>query len=271
MVSEDLARAKPGNKKEHFFTHRIGLFVFRRVIGIVDIISHIITRDASLPNSTSETTGDYRYHSHHNQRNETDAHINGVRSCRRMLRCLVSRADKAASIYDMRWWVLRRRNRLATIAQRVSPAVGINPGYQRRKVRTVSPMTFRDVCSISVDQARRGASSRWHRSLGPDLGAPTATGGVGTSAMLKDVRRGMQCDVGGGQPRSYILRSHAWLASRRRRYFPDGSKKRKKTHARGPRASTRGCPLHCCASAAWVRQVGRKDRSGEDTFIYFSQ
>lgn len=77
-----------------FFTHRIGLVAFRRVIGIVDTISHIVTRDAPLPNGTSETTGDYRYHSHHNQRNETDAHINGVRSSRRLLRCLMSRADK---------------------------------------------------------------------------------------------------------------------------------------------------------------------------------
>lgn len=58
---------------QRFFTHRI--VVFGQVIGIVDI-DDIVARGAPLPYGTSKTTGDYQYHSHHDQRNEADAHIN---------------------------------------------------------------------------------------------------------------------------------------------------------------------------------------------------
>lgn len=74
-----IGRSSGAGYDQRFFTHRIA--VFRRVIGIVDIVdSDIVARGAPLPDGTSETTGDYRYHSHHDQRNEADAHINNARS-----------------------------------------------------------------------------------------------------------------------------------------------------------------------------------------------
>jgi len=45
---------------------------------IIDISD--IARDAPLSDRTSETTSDYRYYSHHDQRNKADTHINGVQS-----------------------------------------------------------------------------------------------------------------------------------------------------------------------------------------------
>lgn len=99
------------------------------------------------------------------------------------------------------------------------------------------------VCSGLLDLGRSGAT--WHRSLGPELGAPTATGGVET-ATLKNVRRGMQCDASGGEPRSYILRLARVVGITQApvpvpSHLPDLSdapKKWNKTHARTDRVSS---------------------------------
>lgn len=154
----------------------------------------------------------------------------------------------------MRRWVSGSR-----IGSRRYP-VARKSGIPGRRLVLIPIPEDEDVSRRLLDLGRSGAtwrSSRWRRSLGPELGAPTATGGVGTSAKLKDVRRGMQCDAGGGQPRSYILRSARVIG------ITQAPGEAEEDAREEPTACLlEGCPLHCCASAARVRQVGPRRGGG---------
>lgn len=89
-------------------TYRIiVVFGWLWVIGIIDI-SNI---GAPLPDDTlSKITGDDRYHSYHDQRNKTDAHINRAWSWILSPDVRSYRADKSTSIYDMREMVPEKKS-----------------------------------------------------------------------------------------------------------------------------------------------------------------
>lgn len=185
--------------------------------------------------------------------------------------CLMSRADKAASIYDMRWWVPRGR-----IGSTISPDRGRgipdrgSTWYQGRKMRVflfdVSETSARswsirrDVAFFEVAPIPQPGAGSTDRHWGcQDFGdAEGRTSGdamwrwwwVTTLLYTSVCTRGWHHAGAGTSP--------ARVRNGRRR-------------TRGPdRVSTWGCPLHCCASAAWVRQARWERDKLEEFCLPFS-